>query len=319
MFRPWLELARISNLPTVWTNVLGAWLLVGGKWDWQPLAWLIIGASLLYTGGMILNDAADVKFDQEHRKERPIPSGRVSAKAAWSISLGMMAVGFAMMVWGAQACIWLTSALVAAILFYDLYHKPWAGSVFVMGSCRTLLYLAAASAAVEHLNIHDHLEAVIKAIALGGYVVGLSLFARREAKFSQSAKALTLTNLVLDNIPSVLLKSIPINTTLLFMILNITNWMPERNGSHQGALFGFYEGLAVFLVCNIFFRRVIDRATKLMRTPPPSNIGRAVGLLLAAIPLVDALAISSVAPVAAVCFTLSVPLLLLWQRKIAAT
>ncbi len=287
ILRPWLELARISNLPTVWTNVLGAWLLVGGKWDWQPLAWLLIGGSLLYTGGMILNDAADVKFDEEHRKERPIPSGRVSARAAWSVGLGMMAVGFAMMVWGAQACIWLTSALVAAILFYDLYHKPWAGSVFVMGSCRTLLYLAAASAAVEHLNIQDHLEAVIKAIALGGYVVGLSLVARQEGAKMKPSKVWFWLGLLGLAMPSIAL-----------LVFNNAGWN------------------LCFLVLLIL---VIGYSLKLMRTPPPSNIGRTVGLLLAAIPLVDALAISSVAPVAALCFALSVPLLLLWQRKIAAT
>jgi 4-hydroxybenzoate polyprenyltransferase len=287
ILRPWLELARISNLPTVWTNVLGAWLLVGGKWDWQPLAWLLIGGSLLYTGGMILNDAADVKFDEEHRKERPIPSGRVNVRAAWSVGLGMMAVGFAMMVWGAQACIWLTSGIVAAILFYDLYHKPWAGSVFVMGSCRTLLYLAAASAALEHLNIHDHLEAVIKAIALGGYVVGLSLVARQEGAKVKPSKVWFWLGLLGLALPSIAL-----------LVFNNAGWN------------------LCFLVLLIL---VIGCSLKLMRTPPPSNIGRAVGLLLAAIPLVDALAISSVAPVAALCFALSVPLLLLWQRKIAAT
>jgi len=296
ILRPWLELARVSNLPTVWTNVLGAWLLVGGKWDWQPLAWLLIGGSLLYTGGMILNDAADVKFDEEHRKERPIPSGRVSARAAWRVGLGMMAAGFAMMVWGAQACIWLTSGLVAAILFYDLYHKPWAGSVFVMGSCRTLLYLAAASAAVEHLNIHDHLEAVIKAIVLGGYVVWISLTARREASpFPKPVLHWTWMGIL-----EFLVKFLPILVALNYISVEV------------GASF-------LTVVLAIVLGLVQRRATRLMTTPPPSNIGRAVGLLLAAIPLVDALAISSVAPVAALCFALSVPLLLLWQRKIAAT
>jgi 4-hydroxybenzoate polyprenyltransferase len=57
----------------------------------------------------------------------------------------------------------------------------------------------------------------------------------------------------------------------------------------------------------------------LMRTPPPANIGRAVGLLLAGIVLIDAIFVCSVAPIAALCFAASFPLLLLWQRKIAAT
>jgi 4-hydroxybenzoate polyprenyltransferase len=288
--RPWLELARISNLPTVWTNVLAGWLLAGGKWDWQPLTWLLLGGSLLYTGGMILNDAADVKYDREHRKERPIPSGRVTPIQAWSVGLGMMLTGAVMVVWGATACIWLTSGLVAAILFYDLYHKPWAGSVFVMGSCRTLLYLVAASAAAEHLNVREHWEVIIKAIALGGYVVGLSLCARREASGARSTGRWSLENLLLEH---------ALFIVTFYFILAGGNYWPS-----------------VFL---IVFLWIIDRATKLMRTPPPSNIGRAVGLLLAAIPLVDALAVCQVAPWVALWFALSVPLLLLWQRKIAAT
>ncbi|HEY1081657.1 MAG TPA: hypothetical protein VGE29_05310, partial [Prosthecobacter sp.] len=60
MFRAWLELARISNLPTVWTNVTAAWLLAGGPWREAALGWLVLAGSLLYTGGMILNDAADL-------------------------------------------------------------------------------------------------------------------------------------------------------------------------------------------------------------------------------------------------------------------
>ena len=63
---PWLQLARISNLPTVWTNVTAAWLLAGGQIADTRLYWFILAGSLLYTGGMILNDAADAKFDHEN-------------------------------------------------------------------------------------------------------------------------------------------------------------------------------------------------------------------------------------------------------------
>ena len=33
MFRAWLEIARLSNLPTAWSNMLAAWILAGGKWE----------------------------------------------------------------------------------------------------------------------------------------------------------------------------------------------------------------------------------------------------------------------------------------------
>src|ERR1700742_2288144 len=100
MFRSWLEIARLSNLPTAWSNMLAAWILAGGKWEFAPLAWLLAGGSLLYTGGMILNDAADVRYDRTQRPERPIPSGRIQAWQAWTVGLLGMAVGFAMLVKG---------------------------------------------------------------------------------------------------------------------------------------------------------------------------------------------------------------------------
>ncbi|MCE9519038.1 MAG: UbiA family prenyltransferase [Verrucomicrobia bacterium] len=178
--RPWLELARISNLPTVWTNILAAWLLADGKWEWKPLAWLLAGGSMIYTGGMFLNDAADVKFDHDHRKERPIPSGRISLVQAWIAAIVFLSAGFAMFIWGAEACIWLTGGLVTAVVVYDLFHKPWIGSVFIMGSCRTLLYLATASAVTGSIGFSTNAEVITKAVALGGYVTGISLVARGE-------------------------------------------------------------------------------------------------------------------------------------------
>ena len=51
MLRAWLELARISNLPTVWTNVTAGWLLAGGDISNAHLLWLLLAGSLLYTGG----------------------------------------------------------------------------------------------------------------------------------------------------------------------------------------------------------------------------------------------------------------------------
>src|SRR4051794_33630035 len=74
----WLVLGRISNLPTVGSNCLAAWLLGGGG-SWGKLAAVGAGAALLYTAGMFLNDAFDVEFDRRHRPERPIVSGVVGA------------------------------------------------------------------------------------------------------------------------------------------------------------------------------------------------------------------------------------------------
>lgn len=357
----WLELARISNLPTVWTNVLAGWLLAGGEWRWGTLAWLLAGGSLMYTAGMILNDAMDVKFDREHRKERPIPSGRVSVPTAWCVGIGMLLGGGAMCYLGARACGWLVLALVAAILAYDAFHKPWAGSVFIMGSCRTLLYLVAGSAVTGGLSWEGNQELVVKAVALGGYIVGVSLVARSEAATSAPKKMQLIMGSLMLCLPFVALvisvtspdgvrvffiagmclgawamvtspsKAKPeasfrgclqLGSLIILSVVLLSTFIPSAPHffeEHMGMLMGAFARLAPIVICAAILMWLVERAIQTVRTPPPSNLGRAVSLLLAGIVVVDGLAISLVSPLTALVVSALMPLLLLWQRKIAAT
>jgi 4-hydroxybenzoate polyprenyltransferase len=279
--RPWLHLARISNLPTVWTNVTAAWLLAGGALNDTRLAWLILAGSLLYTGGMIMNDAADAKFDMEHRKERPIPAGQVSVKSAWIVSVVMLLAGSTLaVVFGANPRV--TALLVSAIVIYDLYHKQWAGSVIIMGACRVFLYLMAAGAALE--------PALPAALALGCYVVGITMAARLEHKNGSLPPAASLLALALLYTPGIVF-------ALRFA---------SAGGSPMQLLL-----LAAFAI-------LIALATQTLRKGGPA-IGQAVGMLLAGIVVVDALAVSSVSVTIALGFVALAPLLRVWQRWIAAT
>lgn len=297
MWRTWLELARVSNLPTVWTNTLAAWFLAGGRLDRPELLWLLLGTSFLYTGGMFLNDAADAKWDRDHKADRPIVQNRVSASMVWLVSTVFILGGGVLVIFLAKADWLLTLALVAAIVFYDLYHKPWKGSVIIMGACRLLLYLVAMSAAglVVFSDLDVAATGALKGFALGCYIVGLSLAARKESKPEGERKRGSLAQLGL----------------LLLVIPGVVAIATESQSPGWWML-----GVGVFAVLHWLF---VFRVFRLMQSPPPSNIGRGVGLLLAGIPLVDALFVLSSAPFLAVLFVVSVPLLRLWQRKIAAT
>ncbi len=309
MFRSFLELCRISNLPTVWTNVTAAWVLGGG-----PLAetskwlWLLLGASLVYSAGMILNDTFDATWDQEKRPERPIPSGRVPLSLAWSAGIVGLVAGYGLMLtYGGSA--WLfTTALVGAIVLYDAYHKPWTGSVFVMGACRTLLYMAAASAAFA-VQRHLHQGAVIilealiacPAVVSGAYVVALTLIARAEGKGAikpEERRNLTLLLMV----PAAYAVAAAILTTCI---------TSHRQGPTPSPLLYTVVPLAAFVGWTW-------NALRQMRKGGPA-IGQAVGLLLAGIPLVDAINIAVVEPSTALAFCLLPPLLRYWQRWVAAT
>ncbi len=281
---PWLQLARISNLPTVWTNVTAAWLLAGGQLADTRLYWFILAGSLLYTGGMILNDAADAKFDHEHRRERPIPSGRVNLTTVWSVAVVLLLAG-ATLATGFGAAPRITAFLVATIVFYDLYHKQWSGSVIIMGACRALLYLTVASAVTLDID-----KVFLPALALGAYIVGITLAARLEHRNGA--------------LP-------PTSALLAFGCLYLPAIISAR---------GFASGHAstAQLIILGAFAMLVAYATHAMRKGGPA-IGKSVGLLLAGIPLVDALIISSISAPLAFAFLALVPFLRLWQRWVAAT
>ena len=286
--RPWFHLARISNLPTAWTNVTAAWLIAGGHLFDVRLAWLILAGSLLYTGGMILNDAADVKFDREHRKERPIPSGQVSLRAVWVVSVVMLLTGATIAaVTGANPKV--TAFLVGGIVLYDLYHKQWTGSVIIMGACRALLYLMAASA-VAPFNPTGPMLALPYAVALGCYIVGITLSARLEHKKG----------------------TLPVPMLMLaFALLYTPAIVCAIRFSSSGGSPWLVVVLGVFAL-------LVAYATHTLRKGGAA-IGSAVGWLLAGIVVVDALAVANVSPLLALFFVALTPLLRLWQRWVAAT
>jgi 4-hydroxybenzoate polyprenyltransferase len=179
MLRHLLTLARVSNLPTVWSNCLAAWLISGAVPSWSLLP-LLLGASLLYAGGCTLNDAFDAVWDAQHRPERLIPAGVLSRRAVTGIGLVEMAAGLGAIFAGGVNSVWAPLGLAGAILFYDAWHKqsPW--SVVIMGACRWLLYLTAAGAAGA-VNL---LPAMLAGSVLWLYIIVLSLVARGEAKRS---------------------------------------------------------------------------------------------------------------------------------------
>lgn len=171
-----LVLGRVSNLPTVWSNCLAAWLLAGGG-SWERFATLCAAATLLYSGGMFLNDAFDAAFDRQYRPERPIPSGLVSRRAVGTWGAAMLGLGWLAGLALGPAAGAYGFGLLAAIVIYDAAHKrtPWAP--LLMCACRFLLYLMAASAALGPAGA----PVLWRALALAAYVAGLSCIARGES------------------------------------------------------------------------------------------------------------------------------------------
>ena len=175
--RTLLVLGRVSNVPTVWSNCLAGWLL-GGRGTVGGLVALGLGTSLLYTGGMFLNDAFDADFDRKHRGERPIPGGAATEAEVWLWGSGLMTSGGLILVIGHQSTTLLTIALIGAILLYDALHKATILAPVLMGLCRFLLLVLAAAfgtaAGVDRLSLAS-------ALVLALYVTGISYLARGES------------------------------------------------------------------------------------------------------------------------------------------
>ncbi|TWC06592.1 MULTISPECIES: UbiA family prenyltransferase [unclassified Pseudomonas] len=185
-FKTWMTLGRVSNLPTVWTNTLAAALLASSAGALAPpssLEWLLLLAalSLLYLAGMLLNDLLDADWDQQHQNPRPITLGLVSrqqVRLATALLLMLAAaalLGLSRLIDQPHWLLGSATLLVACILGYNVLHKKYAHSVWLMGACRSALYLtAAASLAIPPGPIW------LCAMLLGVYISGLTYLARQE-------------------------------------------------------------------------------------------------------------------------------------------
>ena len=171
--RTHLIVGRVSNLPTVWSNMLCAWLLAGAS-SLSTLSILLLAGSALYTGGMYLNDYADVDFDRVHAPERPIPAGLVSRFEVLLGAVVLFAIGLA-----AAACVSLPSlgcalVLLMCILAYTYVHKRSNIGPLFMAACRALLYVWVAVGVANTIAV----EIAMLAGVLYSYILGLSYLAR---------------------------------------------------------------------------------------------------------------------------------------------
>lgn len=176
-WRLWLELGRVSNLPTVWSNVLAGALLAGAAWHASELAAVLAALTLFYLGGMYLNDACDAGIDARERADRPIPRGDVDRLTVTLLGAAMLVLGVLLLFLCNARAGEAGLALVAAILGYDWWHKRIGWSPLLMGACRLLTYVAAALA----LNASVNGAVLWGAFGLTCHVIGLTYAARQEA------------------------------------------------------------------------------------------------------------------------------------------
>lgn len=279
-WRTAVQLGRVSNLPTVWSNVIAAMTLAGGA---SIQAGVVTGfaMSLLYVGGMYLNDAFDREIDARERPARPIPSGEATVATVLWIGFAMLAIGVAALASLSTAAGLAGLALAAIIVIYDLHHKKNPLSPFLMGLCRALVYVVAAAAIGPFLTG----PVLIGAAVLFLFVAGLTLAAKQES-LARVSNAWPLA-----------LLAAPLAAALPYLF---DSWFVALT-------WAFLAG-AIAYALHLLWRRT------------SGDVGRAVGLLIAAIALADAVAAAATGAVVptTICAGLFVMTLFL-QRYIPGT
>lgn len=180
-----LRLGRVSNLPTVWTNVLTAVVLAGAPATGPSLAFALAALSFFYVGGMYLNDAFDRDIDRRERPDRPIPSGLARATSVFTAGFAMLVTGLLLLIFAGygleRGTGWRAPlaglALAMVIVFYDWHHKGNPLSPLVMGLCRVLVYLTAGLTVVTALPG----KLLAAAAVLLCYLIGLTYIAKQES------------------------------------------------------------------------------------------------------------------------------------------
>lgn len=245
-----LRLGRVSNLPTVITNVMAGMVLAGGTPDGRHVALVGCAAAALYVGGMHLNDAFDADYDAAERPDRPIPAGEISRRAVFGagfglLVLGVVSVGIATSFGPATIAAASTAGLV---VLYNAWHKGNPAAPVVMGLCRVGVY------AMAGLSVTAALEPTfwIGAALLLGYVIGLTYVAKYEGGGAQIRRYWPLAGLFAP----------------------LAYALPSLPGA----------GTILWMACGAFTMWVY-RALRQLR----ANIKKAVGSLIAGIALLDAI------------------------------
>ena len=141
--RPFASLMRIDRPIGTWLLFWPcAWgvALAGGHW---PLyAMFALGAFVMRSAGCVYNDIVDRDLDRqvERTRLRPLASGRVSLRAAWTLTIVLSLVGLIVLLTltpVAQIVALASLALVAAYPFMKRltwWPQAWLGLVFSWGA-----------------------------------------------------------------------------------------------------------------------------------------------------------------------------------------
>lgn len=249
-----LSLARISNTPTVVSNVLAGAALAAPLLVSDTVIILAIAMALFYTAGMYLNDLFDLEFDREHNAHRPLPSGAVPVREAVGAIVAFSVVGLILLAFTTWAAFIAGVVLLVVIAAYDRWHKANPLSPLFMAATRILVYITAFLAFTTDLTWQLGVWCLLMLL----YVAGLTSIAKTE----HGNSATRYWPVVVLFLP------------VVFALIERPSWGTVALGV-------------------LFVAWVVYAASFVFR-PSGKSIGGAIARLIAGISLVDALVLASV-------------------------
>ncbi|MFG0332109.1 MAG: UbiA family prenyltransferase [Maioricimonas sp. JB049] len=275
-FRSYLQLCRAPAVFTAMADIFLGFLLVHRTLSPLPeFIALLLASTGLYLAGMVFNDVFDREQDARERPQRPIPSGRISLRAA--VTLGSL------LVVGGLACAALAGIrsgssplagtysinplLVALILTgtifaYDSYGKRTPLGPVLMGACRFFnVILGASSADPRFVGIWG-LPQLWVAAGLGVYIIGVTWFARTEATVSKRSHLIGST-IVAD-----------------LGLLSLVAWLFNWGGGARPEIVALLLAVIILTINRRLFAAIFD--------PAPQKVQTAVRTMLMSLIMLDA-------------------------------
>ncbi|MEA1071974.1 4-hydroxybenzoate octaprenyltransferase [Sphingomonas sp. LY160] len=143
--RPYASLMRFDRPIGTWLLYWPcAWsvALAGVQGQWPLFGWLLVGAFAMRSAGCVYNDIVDRDLDARvaRTRLRPIPSGRVSLRAAWVLAIALSLVGLVVLLQLSRTAQLIALTSIAPVAAYPFmkritwWPQAWLGLVFSWGA-----------------------------------------------------------------------------------------------------------------------------------------------------------------------------------------
>ncbi|MFQ5970322.1 MAG: UbiA family prenyltransferase [Nitrososphaerales archaeon] len=181
----YLELTRISGIFTAVSNIsLGYMLSYHQEIQFSSLLHLITISSLLYCGGMALNDFFDYRTDTTEHPKRVIPSGRIKRKNAGIFGFSVLILACILALYSGITSLGIAALISVLIVVYNRFSKE----ILVVGALNMAsirffnVMLGSSTEGINEL-------ALLAALALFTFVFGITMISRKEGAFLRDITA----------------------------------------------------------------------------------------------------------------------------------